>query len=166
MSALPEHWTITVTCIFIMFLFLAIVILGPKYDHEIEARSKCAVIDFGHLAEAIREVENSRFDAIGASGERSEWQIKPGTWKEYSNTPHNLASERAMQTEARQVATVHLHWIAGFLEKQHEHVQPYTIALCWNAGTHRFLLRECTGQQRQFAVRVENAYAELTKENK
>lgn len=85
------------------------------------------------LLSAIAQVEtgnNSR--RLGRYGERTQLQILPQTWREYSRLPHSASATNPAETD--RVARAYLAHIRARLKARKLPQTPYFIAAAWNAG--------------------------------
>jgi hypothetical protein len=112
-----------------------------------------ASYDTPTLLHAIAEVETGlRGNLVGRHGERTMFQIKPSTWRQYSSVPIT----RASHAEVCRVATAILSDITRSLERSGIPVTPYSVALRWNAGTNA---RRYSRHSVDYARRVTNLYS-------
>lgn len=85
------------------------------------------------LLAAIAEVETGNNPAKrGRFGERTELQIRPETWREFSRLPHSSAASNPAETE--RVARAYLGVIRKRLHARGLPETPFFIAASWNAG--------------------------------
>ena len=116
------------------------------------------------LLEAIEEVENTPNHYIGASGERSKYQITPTVWAMWSSKPFESASSSRLPDlqETYRVARHHIHHIRAALHAKEAPETPYLIALAWTAGLTAVLNDCASDRKKDYAQRVENIYHSLT----
>lgn len=110
------------------------------------------VVDTVRLLRAIAEVEtgfNPR--AVGRAGERTVYQIAPGTWRRFSRVPIRCADPAEVERVARAV----LFEITQSLANHRIPHTPYELALRWNAGPSA---RRFSTATRDYASRVSNIY--------
>lgn len=82
---------------------------------------------------AIADVETGNNAAKrGHHGERSQLQILPTTWREYSRLPHSAAATNPEETD--RVARAYLRVIRSRLRARGLPETPFFIAAGWNAG--------------------------------
>jgi soluble lytic murein transglycosylase-like protein len=114
--------------------------------------AKTHAVDHDRLLRAIAEVETANNPrAVGRAGERTIYQIAPGTWRGVSRVPMARASAAEIDAVARTIlADIHL-----ALRERKIPVTPYEIALRWNAGARA---RRFTPATRDYAQRVANIY--------
>jgi hypothetical protein len=85
------------------------------------------------LLSAIAEVETGNNPAKrGRFGERSQLQIRPETWREFSRLPHAASVTNPMETD--RVARAYLDVIRKRLRARGLPETPFFIAASWNAG--------------------------------
>jgi hypothetical protein len=85
------------------------------------------------LLSAIAAVETGNNPSrLGHYGERTQLQILPETWREFSRLPHSRAAANPAETE--RVARAYLQVIRHRLEARGLPQTPYYIAAGWNAG--------------------------------
>jgi hypothetical protein len=110
-------------------------------------------VDCAALLAALADVESGNDPhAIGKLGERSAWQIMPGSWAMHSRFPHRIASERP--DIARAVAALHLDWTMETLRRRQVRLDVELIAAGWRHGpgfAQRFARSD-------YALRVGNLY--------
>lgn len=126
------------------------------------AAAHVRALDENKLLSCIAQVETGTTDfdkpcrKIGRQGERSAWQIKAGTWHQYTKAPFTLASTSTY--EANLVAAAHLRLLRIHLEYALNHSSPYLIALAWNAGLDRVVKNKAPDAAHDYAQRVTNLY--------
>ncbi len=119
-------------------------------------------LDEARLLAAIAHVETGTVNLarpvrrVGRAGERSAWQFTPATWRRYTRTEFTQASTDA--TLAHLVAQLHLRYLRVELETRGQLVNPYTLALAWNAGLAGVLKNRAGFPARDYAERVDNIY--------
>jgi hypothetical protein len=118
------------------------------------------------VVEAIRQVENSPIRAVGRGGERSEWQIGPSVWREYSSKPLWWASsvKREHRQEQHRVALALVTWIHDNLHCIPLSDTAYSIGLVYTCGYKTVKHSMPTQAKFGYAQRVQNVYDQLTKE--
>ncbi len=85
------------------------------------------------MLSAIADVETGNNAAKrGHRGERSQLQILPETWREYSRLPHSAAATNPEETD--RVARAYLNVIRKRLRSRGLPETPFFIAAGWNAG--------------------------------
>ena len=112
------------------------------------------------VAEVIRQAEGSAWYQVGSRGERSEWQICPATWYQFSRHPFAWASSPCTEhrEEVRRVAVAYVHWIRAQLPSLGLPDSVYTVALAWNAGYGRVECRRFSAGNYSFARRALSVY--------
>jgi hypothetical protein len=91
------------------------------------------VISDDVLLSAIATVETGNNPArLGHSGERTQLQIMPGTWRKFSRIPHSQAAANPVETD--RVARAYLAQIRARLQSRGLPETPFFIAAAWNAG--------------------------------
>lgn len=113
-------------------------------------------LDANVLLRSISEVETGgQYWHVGASGERSLYQIKADVWRKYSSVPFWRAATREYQAEAKRVAICYINEISQTLVTYDVMISAQSIALRWNGGLNRtrFLRRH-----HSYATRVSNLY--------
>ena len=109
------------------------------------------------MLHSIAQAEsNNRPGAVGASGERSEYQFLQETWEQYSSVPFYKIGDPGQHEEVQRVAKKHLKTIELSLLERKWEVNPYNIALMWNGGTGRKTYLRCHAD---YAKKVERFYA-------
>ena len=108
------------------------------------------------VAEGIRQAEASGWWQVGRAGDRGEWQIRRGTWRQFSSQPFSWASSvlPERRAEARRVALAYVRWIRARLPELGLPDTPHCVALVWNAGYGHALRREFTERNYDFARRA------------
>lgn len=113
--------------------------------------------DLLRLADCVAQVEAKDASQIGASGERSEYQITRAVWQQHTEIAFENASSSAPEYRrlSRAVAMRHLLWLSERLENP----TTFRLALAWNAGlaTANHAAR-VTAAQANYAQRVNNLY--------
>lgn len=102
------------------------------------------------VAIALVETGNNN-KLVGKLGEKSAWQIRPSTWKQFSKLPLNHS-----RNESLRVARCYLDYI--ICKKKTTDVR--TLAIYWNAGPW---CKSVSKQTKNYAERVENIYDNLYK---
>lgn len=120
--------------------------------------SVVAQVDKLRFLDKTRLVEAVHYSKVGSQGERSVYQFKSGTWRDYSRQPFHIASTYHGQTEAQRVAEAHFDRLVYFLKINKKQVTANNLALLWNAGMGNFLRGRFNDQQRDYAARVSNLY--------
>ncbi|MCM2304073.1 MAG: lytic transglycosylase domain-containing protein [Elusimicrobia bacterium] len=96
-------------------------------------------VDIEALLRALAAVESgSDPRAIGRAGERSQWQIRPATWRQYTRAP--FAAATTNEVLAQLVARTHLRTLLAVAERRHgaawRHFTPHgraaEVARRWN----------------------------------
>lgn len=82
--------------------------------------------------------------AIGAAGERSQWQLTAAVWREYTREPFSKATSSPVL--ARMVARAHVQRIVQRVQRS-KLPSPYSVARGWNPGGGA-----------EYAQRVSNIY--------
>ena len=116
----------------------------------------CQAATDAQRAEGIRQAEGSALSQVGRRGERGEWQIDRGTWRQHSGRPFWWASSPlpGHRAEARRVALAHVRWIRRQLPRLGLPDTDYCAALVWNAGWGHAMRREFTARNYDFARRA------------
>lgn len=101
---------------------------------------------------AIAAVETgNNASKLGRYGERSQLQILPATWREFSRLPHSAAASNPAETN--RVARAYLSVIRNHLKSRGLPETPFLLAAGWNAGPDWKKLRPGTVS---YAERVSN----------
>lgn len=101
---------------------------------------------------------------IGRAGERSAWQITPAVWAKYSTAPFTRASSDARLGNV--VAAAHLRWLRLELRGAGVRVDPFRLALAWNAGLSAAVNDKAPPGARDYAARAVALYEGLAKETR
>lgn len=114
------------------------------------------------MADAIRQVENSKLEHIGAAGERGLYQITPAVWRQHSSAPHHWASSsrEVCQAETLRVVLAHLTHLRVQLACQRPPFPdtPYFVALAFCAGPTATTERTASDVKRDYAARAQACY--------
>jgi hypothetical protein len=102
---------------------------------------------------AMKETGNNP-GARGSCGERTQFQIMPSTWRQYSRLPHSSAASNPAESEY--VARSYLADIRANLQKRGLPETAYFIAASWHAGIN---WTSTTESVREYAQCVENLVA-------
>jgi hypothetical protein len=104
------------------------------------------------MLSAIADVESGNNAAKrGHHGERTQLQIMPATWSEFSRMPHSIAASNPVETD--RVARAYLAVIRSNLRARGLPETPFFIAAGWNAGARWKRLHRSTVS---YAERVAN----------
>jgi hypothetical protein len=105
---------------------------------------------------AISSIESGNDPAaIGPGGERSAWQFTRSTWAQHTRAPFLFASTDRVQ--AREVAEIHLDYLAAELRNRGVDPTPEHLAAAWRYGPAS--ARVCAGTD--YAKRVARLAASL-----
>ena len=148
--------------IFRRIIILALVIspfLAPKLHAENQ------IIDDNILLQSISIVEsNSQHHRIGRAGEKTKYQFRESTWKQYSSTPFLFIDSKHYETESEIVAYKHLAKIKKFLSARNQY-SVRNVAFIWNAGFGAYRRGKLPKTTRLHIRKVERVYFELLRQN-
>lgn len=122
-------------------------------------------IDEHRLLAAIAEVETGTRNLdracrkIGKHGERSAWQFRAGTWRQYTRAPFEVAS--TCSYSANLVAAAHVRLLRTHIQYRYQTCTPFLIAAAWNAGLNRVLEDRIPPAAKSYGERVVNIYHAL-----
>ena len=144
-------------------LFVSTLIILPFLAPKLHAENQ--VIDDNILLRAISQVEsNNRHHIIGRAGEKTEYQFRESTWKQYSSTPFLFIDSKHYETESEIVAYKHLAKIKKFLSARNQY-SVRNVAFIWNAGFGAYRRGKLPKTTRLHIRKVERVYFELLRQN-
>jgi len=112
---------------------LCLGLLGSRLAADVSFVAPTNHVSDEDLLSAIAEVETGNNPAKrGRFGERTELQIRPETWREFSKLPHSAAPLNPTETD--RVARAYLAVIRKRLHARGLPETPFFIAASWNAG--------------------------------
>lgn len=136
-------------------LFLVSVTVGCAAPKKFTLPAVAAPVTDEVMLNAIAQVETGDNAArVGRFGERTQVQILPATWREYSHLPFSASARHPAETE--RVARKYLSHIRARLRARGLPETPFYIAASWNAGPCWRRLRPGTVD---YARRVANIVA-------
>lgn len=145
--------------IFRRIIILALIILASNLFAENQ------VIDDNILLQSIAQVEsNNQHHRIGRAGEKTKYQFREGTWKQYSSTPFLFIDSKHYELESEIVAYKHLAKIKKFLSARNQY-SVRNIAYIWNAGFGAFKRGRLPKTTKLHIRKVEKVYFELLRQN-
>jgi hypothetical protein len=83
------------------------------------------------LLDAIAQAENWDGITPGKAGEWGPWQMTPAVWRQHMGA---LPFRTASKADLRQAAAKHLRWLCQTLNSRYLPVNPFYLAVAWNAG--------------------------------
>jgi hypothetical protein len=120
-------------CMKSLFLILFLMSVSLGFSATAISLPVAAPISDDVLLRAIAEVETGNNSArLGRYGERTQLQILPNTWREFSSLPHSASATNRAETE--RVARAYLARIRARLKARDLPETPFFIAAAWNAG--------------------------------
>lgn len=145
--------------IFRRIIILALIILAPKLYAENQ------IIDDNILLQSIAQVESSnQHHIIGRAGEKTKYQFREGTWRQYSSTPFLFIDSKHYELESEVVAYKHLAKIKKFLSVRNQY-SVKNVAFIWNAGFGSYRRGILPRTTRLHIKKVEKVYLELLPRN-
>lgn len=140
-------------------IILALIILAPKLHAENQ------VIDDNILLQSIAQVEsNNQHHIIGRAGEKTKYQFREGTWRQYSSTPFLFIDSKHYELESEVIAYKHLAKIKKFLSARNQY-SVRNIAYIWNAGFGAYRRGVLPKTTRRHIKKVEREYFRLLGQN-
>jgi hypothetical protein len=131
-------------------VIITITLVTIKLRAKIAEYPKLEEVNEEHLLKAIELAENS-YGKTGKRGEYGIYQIHPATWREHTNIPMFMASEKTQYLVALSI----LRHYAQVIEQKGDVVNTYSLAIAWCAGPH---VNRVNSHAADYGFRVMNLY--------
>ena len=131
-------------------VIIMIALVTIRLRAKIADYPKLEEVNEERMLKAIELAENSR-GKTGARGEYGIYQINPKTWKEHTNIPMFMVSEKNQYLVALSI----LRHYAQIIEKKGDVVNTYSLAIAWCAGPN---VNKVKSNADNYGFRVMNLY--------
>ncbi len=148
-----------------LLVIILVLLVVTRVYAEAPTQSPHDTIETKRLASAIKAVENSPRNAIGASGERGIYQISEAVWQDNSQMPFEFAngSIPLCVDETEKVLFKHLSWIYRNVHRLNRPLTVHNVALVYHGGLERFRKNETRWSDNEYANRVLAVYQTTSK---